>query len=903
MEPVQCKTVISGGKAISTVNGGLVPRGYCPSVAAPTVASSGTAVSGTGRSNLEYLLTTHINNHYNPHQVTAEQVGNTDPVWNANKIVGKEIDDSDPEDNQILQYSTSTEKWELADLSSSITSSTETNLTGYLVGNGSTIGSTSSATLLQVLSSASSANPLTLPSNVVVPGTLIARKSGGVAGTDEMQLSHDGSNSFIVSKDGWIQIGGVPTLAPAANAAAVVVVGTTNNKAGMIIAKGENQGNNDLLLLCTDGGGAYVLQVNTNGVVSVGSAGGCDIRDGTGFNCRSSSNHFNCGASSQIRWSSNNDWFTNGTGDTGIARNTAGIVKVTDGSTGLGGLLSGSLTINCVDGSIPIKLVRISDDQIGIRFLGHTGLSVRTNLILGGDGTQTDDGNARFWMYDGSVAKVLATAQFGFAFTSDRGVVWESGTSITGSIDTGIARTAAGQVKVTDGSTGLGGMLVRGDATMPFVIRKSGGVAGEDEIKMWHSGTHGYIESEKNNINLQAAPGGKVCIFPESGGAFEVGYQCATVLLGGLFLGHDTSNPNFAANPRIQTQITSDQNNYNPYSGMICMWSSDASRNVTGMVASARGGEVRLIYNVGTENIVFINASSSSSVGNRFLTSTGTDIVLYPNEHVLAVYDDTNTVWRLTMVVGSLVRGDATKPFVVRQGGGTSGDDEVQIFNDGTNSWINTKNGNLYHDVANNTHGWGLYDSTNSLFQVLWDSSNAYLRVRGHMTLGDSGGGVGSAAIQFYVSGGPAVFLNTNEGALSIGASSNRAVMVRAGTGVIGFTDEWTGGGPGGIASQARSPAQIAADTNNYAPSYGMFQRWSSDASRNVTGVVAGADGERREVWNVGSQNIVLVNNSGSSSAANRFKTTTGSDLTLAPDGCAIMTYDATSTVWRVFLA
>jgi hypothetical protein len=104
------------------------------------------------------------------------------------------------------------------------------------------------------------------------------------------------------------------------------------------------------------------------------------------------------------------------------------------------------------------------------------------------------------------------------------------------------------------------------------------------------------------------------------------------------------------------------------------------------------------------------------------------------------------------------------------------------------------------------------------------------------------------------------------------------------------------------VSTPALTPAQITADQNNYAPGTGWFQRWSSDASRNVTGLSAGQDGQLAEIWNVGSNNIVLQNENASSTAANRFTTSTGADLTLTAGKCAIARYDTTSTRWRVYL-
>jgi hypothetical protein len=61
-------------------------------------------------------------------------------------------------------------------------------------------------------------------------------------------------------------------------------------------------------------------------------------------------------------------------------------------------------------------------------------------------------------------------------------------------------------------------------------------------------------------------------------------------------------------------------------------------------------------------------------------------------------------------------------------------------------------------------------------------------------------------------------------------------------------------------------------------------------------------DGEFHYLWNVGSQNIVLVNESASSTAANRFTTSTGADLTVSANKVALIVYDGTSSRWRAVL-
>lgn len=107
------------------------------------------------------------------------------------------------------------------------------------------------------------------------------------------------------------------------------------------------------------------------------------------------------------------------------------------------------------------------------------------------------------------------------------------------------------------------------------------------------------------------------------------------------------------------------------------------------------------------------------------------------------------------------------------------------------------------------------------------------------------------------------------------------------------------------ISTPANSPAQITADQNNYNPgSSSMFLRLSTDASRSITGLtftVGKFDGQTHHIVNVGSNPIVLVNESASSTAANRFHNSTGADITLSADQAADLFYDSTTARWRVF--
>jgi hypothetical protein len=65
-----------------------------------------------------------------------------------------------------------------------------------------------------------------------------------------------------------------------------------------------------------------------------------------------------------------------------------------------------------------------------------------------------------------------------------------------------------------------------------------------------------------------------------------------------------------------------------------------------------------------------------------------------------------------------------------------------------------------------------------------------------------------------------------------------------------------------------------------------------------MTGLAGGVDGRVIIIENVGSNNLVLKDESASSTAANRFALS--SDITIIPDSSAVLKYDATSSRWRI---
>jgi len=97
------------------------------------------------------------------------------------------------------------------------------------------------------------------------------------------------------------------------------------------------------------------------------------------------------------------------------------------------------------------------------------------------------------------------------------------------------------------------------------------------------------------------------------------------------------------------------------------------------------------------------------------------------------------------------------------------------------------------------------------------------------------------------------------------------------------------------------SPAQITAQADDYNPtglSTASVLRLDTDASRDITGLAGGANGRPVLIMNVGANDIVLKDESASSTAANRFAL--NADITIAPDQTVGLWYDGTSSRWRI---
>jgi parallel beta-helix repeat protein len=102
------------------------------------------------------------------------------------------------------------------------------------------------------------------------------------------------------------------------------------------------------------------------------------------------------------------------------------------------------------------------------------------------------------------------------------------------------------------------------------------------------------------------------------------------------------------------------------------------------------------------------------------------------------------------------------------------------------------------------------------------------------------------------------------------------------------------------LEGRTRSPAQITSNQNNYDAGFEQVLRLSTDATRSLTGMARGFDGMLRRILNVGAQTLDIPNESGSSTAANRFVTGTGGTRSVAAGAAVDAIYDGGTSRWRL---
>ena len=332
-------------------------------------------------------------------------------------------------------------------------------------------------------------------------------------------------------------------------------------------------------------------------------------------------------------------------------------------------------------------------------------------------------------------------------------------------------------------------------------------------------------------------------------------------------------------------QITANENDYNPAglsTALVLRVNSDASRNITSLAGGA-DGRIVTIMNIGSFPVVLKNDDGATGTAANRFALTG-DLTLAAKQSAMLIYDSTASRWRQIANGTASGSGDnlgnhTATANIQLNGHYLSGDGDnegIQVLSTGDAALTSPIAGS-YFTIQ------GIGDSTN--YSVL-SLSNLVDNKRWSIIHRMGAGDTNKLFFEYYNGSSYAV-------PLTVDTSGNVGIGT---TGPIAGLDAGTS-----IAlSGDITPTQITANQNDYNPaglSGASVLRLTSNAAVNITGLAGGADGRTLTIFNIGTNNIVLKNQSGSSALANRFAI--NADFTLGADQSVSLIYDSTSQRWR----
>jgi Collagen triple helix repeat (20 copies)/Chaperone of endosialidase len=104
----------------------------------------------------------------------------------------------------------------------------------------------------------------------------------------------------------------------------------------------------------------------------------------------------------------------------------------------------------------------------------------------------------------------------------------------------------------------------------------------------------------------------------------------------------------------------------------------------------------------------------------------------------------------------------------------------------------------------------------------------------------------------------------------------------------------------GSVAFKRGADFTTTGTTNNADFGNASLIRLTGASAQTITGIAGGSDGELLTIVNAAAQAATITNNDAGSLAANRIRTGTGANVTLASDASISLVYDSGASVWRV---
>jgi hypothetical protein len=386
------------------------------------------------------------------------------------------------------------------------------------------------------------------------------------------------------------------------------------------------------------------------------------------------------------------------------------------------------------------------------------------------------------------------------------------------------------------------------------------------------------------------------------------------------------------------SQLLANVNDYNPAGladATILRLAGDAARDITGIAGGADGRQL-LLVNIGAFNITLQNQDVASAAANRFLGIA--DLVLAPSAMVLIVYDSSESRWRIVQalplyasnpeaiaaaaVIGSSLQA-APGNHVHAHGTGYLPNAHHNEVHDHSGTDLNPDDldvaGLLYLtgivsatttgqvnalSVAGSVYRW----SGTGLIDIRGVAGGVDGRVLHFINQGDGNSlalrnedAAASAADRIHTADGSTFYVELGDvGTLIYDAVLSRWLPMERNSTQSGFI-----GTPFYLTADITATATgTQNDWNPTGMSNAAVVRWNGTTRLRLTGITGGFDGRILILQNVRANvvdgTILIKHDSGESSAANRFKCPSQSDIEIGPGESVILQYDPVDSKWRV---
>lgn len=337
---------------------------------------------------------------------------------------------------------------------------------------------------------------------------------------------------------------------------------------------------------------------------------------------------------------------------------TSVINSNTSGSTGVTLSVVGGLTISESGNTITLDGSGVSTDDQTLSWNGSTGeLSIEDGNTVDLDGRYLQS----FTEVDGSVTNEGSlTVGAGGATSSTISSNTSGSTPVTIEVTGGLAVSEAGNTITLDGSgiSGSGDNLGNHQAEQDLDMN-SFDIAEIDTAQWTATGIwKAFNQGGKNSWTLTGLNPADIKLEVSTSGQLTINEEYSFPIAdgsSGQVLTTDGSGavtwetPAAGGSPSVisPSQITADQNNYNPtgWAGatLVRLSGDSGFRAITGFAAGT-SGEVKTLTNVGSYCIYLAPEHSSSTAANRI--SFQEEVILWPGASCQILYDGTSSRWR-----------------------------------------------------------------------------------------------------------------------------------------------------------------------------------------------------------------------------------------------------------------